>query len=57
VHELAEVVVILNGIRAGQRKAFPPNPPQQEAPSARIAAAAAPIARPLALVDAPLSAT
>ena len=56
VHELAEVVVILNGVRAGRRKAFRTYAPLQEAPAARLAPVASPppkLARPLALVGAP----
>jgi cation-transporting ATPase G len=54
VHELAEVVVILNGVRAGRRKAFSAHPPLHEARPARIATAAptAQVSRPLAVVGA-----
>jgi cation-transporting ATPase G len=54
VHELAEVVVILNGVRAGRRKAFPAHPPLQEARPAKIAIVArtAQASRRLAVVGA-----
>ena len=56
VHELAEVVVILNGVRAGRRKAFPTHPPLEERRSATIAARQSKPAKPvkqLAVVGAP----
>ncbi|MEU0108434.1 heavy metal translocating P-type ATPase [Streptomyces sp. NPDC006251] len=41
VHELAEVVVIANGVRAGRAKALPPAPVQQPVPTREPAKAAA----------------
>jgi cation-transporting ATPase G len=53
VHELAEVVVIANGVRAGRRRAFREHPPlDQEEPArepAARAAAAAPAPLPVAV--------
>ena len=52
VHELAEVVVILNGVRAGRRVAFRAHPPLQASrpPKIQPANPAPTAARPLALV-------
>ena len=56
VHEVAEVFVILNGVRAGRRKAFRAHPPLE---ASRLAKPAAPLVpmpnRQLALVGAPKS--
>jgi cation-transporting ATPase G len=41
VHELAEVVVILNGVRAGSRRSFASHPPLESHRSARAAPPAA----------------
>ena len=57
VHELAEVVVILNGVRAARRKAFPTHPSLEERRTANIAVpqreAAKPPVKQLAVVGAP----
>jgi cation-transporting ATPase G len=54
VHELAEVVVILNGVRAGRRTALPAHPPLQPTRPAKIATNAPTmhVPRPLAIVGA-----
>lgn len=53
VHEVAEVFVILNGVRAGRRKAFRAHPPLESSRIAKPAAAVVPTpTRQLALVGA-----
>ena len=54
VHELAEVVVILNGVRAGRRTALPAHPPLEPARPVKIATNAATmhVTPPLAIVGA-----
>jgi cation-transporting ATPase G len=54
IHELAEVLVILNGVRAGRRTSFATHPPLRSIRVAEVGAPAPPVLiRPLALVGAP----